>query len=184
MALDADVLASECGADSAESAAKIRLLTLDSLDGRTASAKLVRTLIEAIENDLGGNEHLSEGVKQLVQRAAILGAYIEHFEASWIKGEQFDSSEYLSAINAQRRVLATVGLERRARDVTDGTAVSIARQLAAVAQDSSAGGAWPSERMSDLEIARRLAFILEKGAREADAAKAKNEAGPAPVVAG
>jgi hypothetical protein len=119
-----------------------------------------------------------------VQRAAILGAYIEDFETRWIKGEQFDSSEYLSAINAQRRVLATIGLERRARDITDSTAVSIARQLAAVAQDSSAGDAWPSGRMGDLELARRIAFLLEKGAREADAAKAKNGAGPAPVVAG
>jgi hypothetical protein len=29
-----------------------------------------------------------------------------------------DVAEHLAAINAQRRVLATIGLERRARDVT------------------------------------------------------------------
>jgi hypothetical protein len=107
---------------------KLRLLTLDALDGRTAAAKRTRDLIAAIESDLGGGEHLTEGTRQLVQRGAVLGAFIEDCEARWITGESVEVNEYLAAINAQRRVLATIGLERRQRDVTPSLA-DIARQI-------------------------------------------------------
>ena len=61
---------------------------------------------------------LAEGARQLVQRAAVLGAFIESCEAKWLGGEAVPLADYLAAINSQRRVLATIGLERRARDVT------------------------------------------------------------------
>ena len=96
---------------------KAKMLTLDALDGRTAAAKLVRSVIDAIAVDLGGIDTLSEGKRQLVQRAAVLGALIEEHEARWLVGEPFDAAEYPAAINAQRRVLTSLGLERRARDV-------------------------------------------------------------------
>jgi hypothetical protein len=48
----------------------------------------------------------------------VLGAYIESCEVKWLGGEAVDLADYLAAINSQRRVLATIGLERRARDVT------------------------------------------------------------------
>jgi hypothetical protein len=97
---------------------KLRLLTLGHLDGRTAAARRARELIEAIELDLGGSDHLSEGSRQLVQRAAVLGTFIESCEVQWLGGVAVDLADYLAAINSQRRVLATIGLERRAREVT------------------------------------------------------------------
>jgi hypothetical protein len=109
-----------------KSAGKIRLLTLNHLDGRTMAARRARELIEAIESDLGGGDHLSEGAKQLVQRAACLGAFIESCEAQWLGGEAVELSDYLAAINSQRRVLATIGLERRAREVTPTVAAYLA----------------------------------------------------------
>jgi hypothetical protein len=75
-------------------------------------------LVEAIEKDLGGGDRLSEGERQLVQRAAVLGAFIESCEVQWLGGAAVELQDYLAAINAQRRVLATIGLERRARNVT------------------------------------------------------------------
>ncbi len=102
----------------ADAAPKVRLLTLENLDGRTAAAKLVRDLILSIEADLGGRAHLTEGTRQLVQRAAVLGAYVEDCEARWLAGQHVEVADYLSAINAQRRVLATIGLQRCSRDVT------------------------------------------------------------------
>ncbi len=101
-----------------KSTGKSRLLTLGSLDGRTMAARRARELIDAIERDLGGADRLSEGARQLVQRAAVLGAFIESCEAKWLGGEAVPLGDYLAAINSQRRVLATIGLERRARDVT------------------------------------------------------------------
>jgi hypothetical protein len=97
---------------------KLRLLTLSHLDGRTAAAKRARDLIEAIETDLGGSDRLSTGERQLVQRAAVLGAVLTDTESRWIEGEPVDLTGYCTIVNAQRRVLETIGLRRRSRDVT------------------------------------------------------------------
>jgi hypothetical protein len=51
-----------------------------------------------------------------VQRAALLSAQLEDFEVRWLQGEVVEFSDYLAAVNVQRRVLATLGLERRQRD--------------------------------------------------------------------
>ena len=116
---------------------KTRLLTLGHLDGRTAAARRARELIEAIEADLGGADRLSEGSRQLVQRAAVLGAYIENCEARWLGGQVVDLSDYLAAINAQRRVLATIGLDRRARNVTP----TVAQYVEHISADNEASAA-------------------------------------------
>ena len=106
------------GRRNGKSTGKVRLLSLARLDGRTVAAKRARELIESIEVDLGGSDSLSEGTKQLVQRAAVLGTYVESCEAQWLAGKAVDLTNYLAAINAQRRVLATIGLQRVPRDVT------------------------------------------------------------------
>jgi hypothetical protein len=89
-----------------DQAPKLRLLTLGHLDGRTLAAKRAKELIEAIETDLGGGDRLSGGERQLVQRAAVLGA---------LRGE------------VAQRVLVTIGLERRARDVVPSVAEYVER---------------------------------------------------------
>ena len=50
---------------------KARLLTLDALDSRTAAAKAARHLIDTLTADMGGDDQLSAGERQLVQRAAM-----------------------------------------------------------------------------------------------------------------
>jgi hypothetical protein len=108
---------------------KMRLVTLDALDGRTRASRRARELIEAIEQDLGGADRLSEGSRQLVQRAAVLGTYIENCEAQWLAGDTVELSDYLAAINSQRRVLTAIGLERRARDITGSSFASLRDRL-------------------------------------------------------
>jgi hypothetical protein len=98
---------------------KARLLTLDSLDRRTAAYRETRQLIDDIEADLGGRDALSAASRQLVQHAAVLGAMLIDSEARYVSGEPVDPMSLCTLINAQRRVLETVGLQRRARDVTD-----------------------------------------------------------------
>lgn len=115
---DAAPVDTGCAAERRPTGGKMRLLTLAALDGRTTAAKRARDLIGAMEQDLGGGDLLSEGQKQLVQRAAVLGTFIESCEATWLAGDETDLGEYLAAINAQRRVLATIGLDRRAKDVS------------------------------------------------------------------
>jgi hypothetical protein len=111
-----------------KSRGKARLLTIDSIDGRTLAARRAHELIEAIEADLGGRAHLTTGARQLIQRAAILGTYIESCEARWLAGQPVELLDYLSAVNNQRRVLATIGLERRARTVVPSLEAYIAER--------------------------------------------------------
>jgi hypothetical protein len=105
---------------------KTKLLTLGQLDGRTVAAKSVRALIDAIEDDLGGSDRLSAGEREIVKRAALAGAMIEHLEAVWLTGNGLDVAAYTALVNVQRRLLTTVGLQRRAKDVTPDLAKYIA----------------------------------------------------------
>ena len=97
---------------------KPRLLSLSHLDQRTAAAGRARVLIDELENDLGGHDRLSAAERQLVQRAAVLGAVCADLEARWVSGQAIEFGELMMAANTQRRILATLGLERRARDVS------------------------------------------------------------------
>jgi hypothetical protein len=97
---------------------RARLLTLDQLDQRSAACAAARELIATLSADLGGEDQLSAGEKQLVQRAALTGAIVADFEARWVAGQPVELGDYLAAVNVQRRVLATLGLRRRPRDVT------------------------------------------------------------------
>lgn len=96
---------------------KVRLLTLADLDGRTKSAKLTRDLIEAVQDDLGGADRLTVAQRQLVQRVAILGALAEDAEAKWLQTGEIDLAAYNATANTQRRLLATLGIQRTVRDV-------------------------------------------------------------------
>ena len=111
---------------------KARLLTLDGLDRRTAAYAATRKLIDDIEGDLGGCDRLSTGERQLVQRAAVLGAVLTDTESRWVGGEPIDPTIYCTVVNAQRRVLETLGLKRTSRDVTP----DLRDYLAAKAEDA------------------------------------------------
>jgi hypothetical protein len=95
-----------------------RLKSISDIDQRTVAGKRAIQLVGALENDLGGVDNLSAGTKQLIQRAAVLAAMIESSEAQWLSGQAIDLNILLAAIGVQRRVLVTLGLERRSRDVT------------------------------------------------------------------
>ena len=78
-------------------------------------ARAARSLISALVADLGGDPSTAE--LQLATRAALTGAIINDFETRWAAGEQIDLPNYLSAVNVQRRVLATIGLKRVPREI-------------------------------------------------------------------
>jgi len=54
----------------------------------------------------------------IIRRVAALGVWCEQAEAGQAQGADLDVSAYTTATNAQRRLLADLGLERRAKDVT------------------------------------------------------------------
>jgi glutathione S-transferase len=112
---------------------KARLKTLADLDHRTAAARRAHALVQQLETDLGGAEYLTTARRELVKRAGALSAILEDFEARWLAHERLNLADYLSGCNTQRRILTSIGLERRARlvnPVDDETMRLYERELA------------------------------------------------------
>lgn len=97
---------------------KTRLLCLADLDGRTRAAQAVKASIDALSNDLGGNDSLSEAERLLVRKVALTAAMSEDLAARWLTGDPVDPTVFCTLSNAERRLLETLGLKRRIRDVT------------------------------------------------------------------
>src|ERR1700675_4342636 len=91
-----------------------RLFCVDGVDGRSQTARRFRDLVEAIGNDLGGVDHLSEGQKQLIRRAATLSK----MEADAVRNLAFAGEAYGVLCDRLGRCLQRLGLERKPRDVT------------------------------------------------------------------
>lgn len=102
----------------AKASTKPRLRTLDDLDRRTKAAQQAFALRDELAEDLGGWDRISVAERQIVENVAMLGAMIRDAGASYLSGEPIDLGEFMALTNAQRRLLADIGLERRARDVT------------------------------------------------------------------
>jgi hypothetical protein len=126
---------------------KTRLLTLDALDGRTAAYVAARKLVETMSRDLGGADQLSEGERQLVQRVALVGAIVSDFETKWVAGQKIELGDYLQACRTQCRLLSSLGLQRRSRDITNSLHF-----------DGDAVPSWSPIR-SSLDAARRIAEL-------------------------
>ena len=91
-------------------------IVLAGVDGRSMMARRFREITTGIEADLGGD--LTEAQKHLVARAATLACWAEEREAELATGQDFDATQYATISNALRRLLADLGLERRAKDIT------------------------------------------------------------------
>lgn len=108
---------------------KVRLRTLADLDMRSRSSRLARGIIVGLINDLGGPSEVTVAQRQLIQRAAVLAAMLEHYETEWAANKTIPLADYMAVVNAQRRILLSLGLERRARNVTpNGTLADYIRK--------------------------------------------------------
>lgn len=99
--------------------------TLLDCDHRSAWMRRLRDLIVEHENDLGGEDYVSESERRLVRRSAMLTLQLEMMEQHWASnnGEAKPSSLelYQRTSSALRRLLESLGLQRRSRDVTPPT---------------------------------------------------------------
>jgi len=91
---------------------------LDGIDARSAPARRYRDITSAVASDLGGADQLTEVEQQLVRSFAGLVVLREHLDARALNGEGVSSAQYTRIVNSLRRLAATIGIERRARDVT------------------------------------------------------------------
>lgn len=73
-------------------------------------------------SDLGGAENCSEAEKSLVRRASMLTLQLELIEQNWAQNGGEASAKslvlYQRVANSLRRILESIGLKRRSRDIT------------------------------------------------------------------
>jgi hypothetical protein len=89
---------------------------LPDVDGRSAAMRRYKEILAQLITDMGGDP--SEAQTIIARRASTLAVWCEQAEADMANGSNFDVGEFTTATNALRRLLADIGLERKARDIT------------------------------------------------------------------
>src|SRR5262245_41671337 len=86
---------------------KIRLLTLESLDRRTAAYRDIMELRAGLVADQGGEDEMSVAKAELATTAALTRAMIKDTASRWLRGEPVDlAGTYVPLANLQRRQLS------------------------------------------------------------------------------
>jgi hypothetical protein len=82
----------------------------------------LRDLVELHIGDLGGEGNISEAERAIVRRAGVLIVELERMEVAFAMAEGAPDTAaldaYQRAANSLRRLLESVGLKRRQRDIT------------------------------------------------------------------
>ena len=99
-------------------------------DGRSAWARRFRDLCRAHAADLGGADIISEAQASLIRRVSTLEVELEQMETTMASGGEIDLDAYSRAAGHLRRILETLGIERRQRDASPTLADIIKAQRA------------------------------------------------------
>src|SRR3954452_18145872 len=91
---------------------------LPGLDGRSATARRFRDLVNAFVADMGGLDRCSEIKLGLMRRLAATTVQAEMLEARMVNGEAVDIAALCTLASTTVRLSQRLGLERRARTVT------------------------------------------------------------------
>lgn len=98
-----------------------RRLFID-IDGRSAWHRRYRDLLQLHLNDLGGADQTSEFERSIVRRAVTLTTQLECLETKFAANDGEATPQqlevYQRCANTLRRLLESLGLQRRPRDVT------------------------------------------------------------------
>jgi hypothetical protein len=106
---------------------------LPDVDGRSSWVRRFRDVQALHLSDLGGQANVSEAEKAIARRAACLIVELEQMEQKFAtqgqsEGAQLD--QYQRVSNTLRRLLESLGLERRQRDVTPSVAQYLGQEQA------------------------------------------------------
>jgi hypothetical protein len=99
-------------------------------DGRSAWDRRRRDIEAEYLQDMGGRDSLSGYQRALAQVAATLRVELEALEGRLSKAEPVDLDGYARVGGHFRRICETLGIERRAKDVTPTLAEIISRHRA------------------------------------------------------
>ena len=113
---------------------------LPGVDGRSTWVRRLRDLIGLHTSDLGGDDAVSEAERSIVRRIATLEVELERMEVGFAVTGQAQPAQldlYQRTANSLRRLLESVGLERRAREVPQSLA-DIAAEIEASKREGQA----------------------------------------------
>jgi len=94
---------------------------LNNVDGRSVWARRMRDLIELHTSDLGGVDACSHAERSILRRVACLSVELEHLETKFASegpATPQDLDLYQRTSNSLRRLLESVGIKRRMRNIT------------------------------------------------------------------
>lgn len=94
---------------------------LAGVDGRSLWARRFRDLLTLHIADLGGEDAITEAERAILRRAAALMTELERLEAQFANAEGADADSldlYSRTAGNLRRLLESVGLQRRPKNVT------------------------------------------------------------------
>jgi hypothetical protein len=77
-----------------------------------AASRRYGEIVEALVNDQGGADHLSEARLQLIHRFAAYALLAEQIEAGLMRGDEINVGEHASVCNMLMRIGQTIGLDR------------------------------------------------------------------------
>ena len=96
---------------------------LPGLDGRSATARRFRDLVNAFIADMGGLDRCSEIRLGLLRRLAATTVQAEMLEARMVNGEAIDIATLCTLASTTVRLSQRLGLERRTRAVAEKVAL-------------------------------------------------------------
>jgi hypothetical protein len=109
---------------------------LPGLDGRSATARRFRDLVNAFIADMGGLDSCSEIRLGLLRRLAATTVQAEILEARMVNGETIDIATLCTLASTTVRLSQRLGLERRTRNVTPSLGQYLAARTAPAAGDA------------------------------------------------
>jgi hypothetical protein len=99
-------------------------------DGRSVWARRFRDLTAMHVQDLGGPDNISEAERAILRRACVLMIELERLEQRFAEGEADTATIdlYQRGANSMRRLLESLGLKRRAKEVNGVTLGDLMRE--------------------------------------------------------
>ena len=94
---------------------------LPGIDGRSVWVRRCKEVISEHLSDLGGEEACSAAERSIIRRASVLTVELERMEAQFAVAGQASAEQldiYSRIASNLRRLLESVGLQRRTKDVT------------------------------------------------------------------
>ena len=104
---------------------------LPGVDGRSAWVRRCKDILEAHLSDLGGEDNTSAAERSLIRRAAVLTTELERLEVKFASAGEASAEEldiYARIAANLRRLLESVGLRRRAKNISGLSLGEVLRQ--------------------------------------------------------